>query len=144
MNPLQTCYCAFLQVSRALWGPATLMYHPTGTQSMITLTDVMCCSVGAHVRDAAAYVCWAFARAYTAADMLESIAVLAPALLVTACYDREVSLGDVSATQCTSVLSSAAAATFTIRHLHVHFASMVPAGQTCCNGQSRLALPSPD
>ncbi|KAA6421473.1 MAG: tubulin-specific chaperone D-like, partial [Trebouxia sp. A1-2] len=47
-------------------------------------------SVGAHVRDAAAYVCWAFARAYTAADMLESIAVLAPALLVTACYDREV------------------------------------------------------
>ena len=119
------------------------MYHPTGTHSMIILTDVICCSVGAHVRDAAAYVCWAFARAYTAADVLESIAVLAPALLVTACYDREVSLGDVSATQCTSVLSSAAAAaaaTSTIRHLHVHLASMVPAGQICCHGQSCLAL----
>ena len=74
---------------------------------MITLTDIICCSVGAHVRDAAAYVCWAFARAYTAADMLESIAVLAPALLVTACYDREVSLRDVSAIQCTLVLPSA-------------------------------------
>lgn len=50
------------------------------------------CSVGAHVRDAAAYVCWAFARAYTAADLADSISVLAPALLVTACYDREVCL----------------------------------------------------
>ncbi|DBA68172.1 TPA: hypothetical protein ACH3X2_013907 [Trebouxia sp. C0005] len=67
-----------------------LLYHPVGTWSMVTLTNIVCCSVGAHVRDAAAYVCWAFARAYTAADMLESIAVLAPALLVTACYDREV------------------------------------------------------
>lgn len=106
---------------------------------MIMLTDTIYCSVGAHVRDAAAYVCWAFARAYTAADMLESIAVLAPALLVTACYDREVSLGDVSAIQCTSVLSSAAAAISTIRHLHVHFAILVPAGQICCNAQSCLA-----
>lgn len=50
------------------------------------------CSVGAHVRDAAAYVCWAFARAYTATDLAASISVLAPALLVTACYDREVCL----------------------------------------------------
>ena len=48
------------------------------------------CSVGAHVRDAAAYVCWAFARAYTAADLVDTINQLAPALLVTACYDREV------------------------------------------------------
>lgn len=50
----------------------------------------MWCSVGAHVRDAAAYVCWAFARAYTAADLADSITVLMPALLVTSCYDREV------------------------------------------------------
>ena len=42
------------------------------------------------MRDAAAYVCWAFARAYTAADLVETINKLAPALLVTACYDREV------------------------------------------------------
>ena len=53
---------------------------------------VWSCSVGAHVRDAAAYVCWAFARAYTAADLADSITVVAPALLVTACYDREVCL----------------------------------------------------
>lgn len=49
------------------------------------------------MRDAAAYVCWAFARAYTAADMVDSTAVLAPALLVTACYDREVRRADVLA-----------------------------------------------
>lgn len=116
------------------------MHHPSATQFMITLTHITCCSVGAHVRDAAAYVCWAFARAYTAADMLESIAVLAPALLVTACYDREVSWGVVSAIRRTSVLPLAAAATSTIRHLHMHCANMVPAGQICCNGQSCLAF----
>ena len=49
------------------------------------------------MRDAAAYVCWAFARAYTAADMVDSTAVLAPALLVTACYDREVRHADALA-----------------------------------------------
>jgi hypothetical protein len=55
-------------------------------------------SVGAHVRDAAAYVCWALARAFGGA--LEASARLAaeqafrehlaPALLAAACYDREV------------------------------------------------------
>ncbi|BDA42087.1 probable tubulin-specific chaperone D [Coccomyxa sp. Obi] len=47
-------------------------------------------SVGAHVRDAAAYVCWAFARAYERDAMAEAAAQLAPALLAVACYDREV------------------------------------------------------
>jgi tubulin-specific chaperone D len=47
-------------------------------------------SVGSHVRDAAAYVCWSFARAYQPAAILDSFQVLAPALLCTACYDREV------------------------------------------------------
>lgn len=42
------------------------------------------------MRDAAAYVCWAFARAYTAQELAPSIPLLAPSLLVTACYDREV------------------------------------------------------
>ena len=46
-------------------------------------------SVGAHVRDAAAYVCWSLARAYAPADAAPAIAVLAPALLAVACYDRE-------------------------------------------------------
>jgi hypothetical protein len=47
-------------------------------------------SVGAHVRDAAAYVCWAFARAYSAEVMAGVSARIAPSLLTVACYDREV------------------------------------------------------
>jgi hypothetical protein len=48
------------------------------------------CSVGAHVRDAAAYVCWAFARAYTPEALGAAATQLAPALITMACYDREV------------------------------------------------------
>jgi hypothetical protein len=47
-------------------------------------------SIGAHVRDAAAYVCWAFARAYTPMLMKDHFQMLAPALLTIVCYDREV------------------------------------------------------
>eukprot|EP00884_Botryococcus_braunii_P022550 jgi/Botrbrau1/897/Bobra.0167s0018.1 len=47
-------------------------------------------SVGAHVRDAAAYVCWAIARAYTPDILEEPLSRLAPVLLTAACYDREV------------------------------------------------------
>ncbi|GAB4861905.1 hypothetical protein Ancab_037161 [Ancistrocladus abbreviatus] len=47
-------------------------------------------SVGAHVRDAAAYVCWAFGRAYCHSDMRTILQQLAPHLLTVACYDREV------------------------------------------------------
>ncbi|XP_052192957.1 tubulin-folding cofactor D [Diospyros lotus] len=47
-------------------------------------------SVGSHVRDAAAYVCWAFGRAYYHTDMEPVLALLAPHLLTVACYDREV------------------------------------------------------
>jgi hypothetical protein len=42
------------------------------------------------VRDAAAYVCWAFGRAYYHADMRTILEQLAPHLLTVACYDREV------------------------------------------------------
>ncbi|KAL4858426.1 Tubulin-folding cofactor D [Chlorella vulgaris] len=48
------------------------------------------CSVGAHVRDAAAYVCWAFARAYSPHTLGDTVTALAPALITAACYDREV------------------------------------------------------
>ena len=48
------------------------------------------CSVGAHVRDAAAYVLWAFARAYTPGALGDAASHLAPALITLACYDREV------------------------------------------------------
>ncbi|KAF5184838.1 Tubulin-specific chaperone d [Thalictrum thalictroides] len=47
-------------------------------------------SVGSHVRDAAAYVCWAFGRAYYHSDMKSILEQLAPHLLTVACYDREV------------------------------------------------------
>ncbi|KAK7343369.1 hypothetical protein VNO77_12045 [Canavalia gladiata] len=47
-------------------------------------------SVGSHVRDAAAYVCWAFGRAYYHTDMRSILEELAPHLLTVACYDREV------------------------------------------------------
>ncbi|XP_031483378.1 tubulin-folding cofactor D isoform X1 [Nymphaea colorata] len=47
-------------------------------------------SIGSHVRDAAAYVCWAFGRAYSHADMKGVLESLAPHLLAVACYDREV------------------------------------------------------
>ncbi|XP_042480833.1 tubulin-folding cofactor D isoform X2 [Macadamia integrifolia] len=47
-------------------------------------------SVGSHVRDAAAYVCWAFGRAYYHSDMKDILEQLAPHLLMVACYDREV------------------------------------------------------
>jgi hypothetical protein len=42
------------------------------------------------VRDAAAYVCWAFARAYAPDVFAPHADTLAPSLLVTACFDREV------------------------------------------------------
>ena len=48
------------------------------------------CSVGAHVRDAAAYVCWAVARAYSPEVLGGTVATLAPSLITLACYDREV------------------------------------------------------
>ena len=47
-------------------------------------------SVGSHVRDAACYVCWAFARAYSPQVMKDHVSDLAKAMLLTAVYDREV------------------------------------------------------
>ncbi|KAI8106477.1 hypothetical protein M9435_001021 [Picochlorum sp. BPE23] len=47
-------------------------------------------SVGANVRDAAAYVCWALARTQSKEEMRGAVLKLAPILMTTACYDREV------------------------------------------------------
>ena len=47
-------------------------------------------SVGAHVRDAAAYVCWAFARAYDPAVLAPFVPSLAASMLQCATFDREV------------------------------------------------------
>ena len=47
-------------------------------------------SVGAHVRDAACYVCWAFARAYSPEVMTPYVVQLAQTLIVISVYDREI------------------------------------------------------
>ncbi len=47
-------------------------------------------SVGAHIRDAACYVCWAFARAYDPEVMRPHVRKVANALVTTAVFDREV------------------------------------------------------
>ncbi|GET89052.1 tubulin folding cofactor D, putative [Leishmania tarentolae] len=49
-------------------------------------------SVGAHVRDAACYTCWSVARAYDAEDLVTHVRKLSVALVVTALFDREVSV----------------------------------------------------
>ena len=47
-------------------------------------------ALGAHVRDAACYVCWSFARAYDPGAVRPHVRTIAGALLVTAVFDREV------------------------------------------------------
>lgn len=47
-------------------------------------------SVGTNVRDAASYVCWAFARAYTPDVLKDYELEIAKNLMVTALYDREI------------------------------------------------------
>ncbi|KAJ3045625.1 hypothetical protein HK097_001161 [Rhizophlyctis rosea] len=49
-------------------------------------------SVGVHVRDAACYVCWSFARAYSPEVMKPFVEVLARSLVVISCLDREVNV----------------------------------------------------
>lgn len=52
-------------------------------------------SVGSLVRDAACYVAWAFARAYDPQVLQPYVKDIANALLVAACFDREVRLGNI-------------------------------------------------
>jgi hypothetical protein len=49
-------------------------------------------AVGDHIRDAACYVCWAFARAYDPPVLQPFVNDIAGALLVVAVFDREVSI----------------------------------------------------
>ncbi|XP_018322258.1 tubulin-specific chaperone D [Agrilus planipennis] len=47
-------------------------------------------SVGSHVRDAACYLCWSFARAYDTSVLKPFVNQIASALLVATCFDREI------------------------------------------------------
>lgn len=47
-------------------------------------------SVGAHVRDAACYLLWGLARTYDPAVLSRHHDAIAKALIVVACFDREV------------------------------------------------------
>lgn len=48
-------------------------------------------SVGSHVRDAACYVCWSFARAYSPSIMAQYTESLSGAMMITTLFDREIS-----------------------------------------------------
>lgn len=47
-------------------------------------------SVGSHIRDAACYVCWSFARAYETEVLKPFVQDIASTLLIVACFDKEV------------------------------------------------------
>lgn len=47
-------------------------------------------SVGSHIRDAACYVCWSFARAYDTHDLEPFINDIASTLLIVTCFDKEI------------------------------------------------------
>ncbi|XP_030759284.1 tubulin-specific chaperone D [Sitophilus oryzae] len=47
-------------------------------------------SVGSHIRDAACYVCWSFARAYEPKDLAPFVQDIASTLLVVTCFDKEI------------------------------------------------------
>lgn len=49
-------------------------------------------SVGTHVRDAACYVVWSFARAYASDIMRPHVETLSTRLIVVALFDREVNI----------------------------------------------------
>lgn len=47
-------------------------------------------SVGSHIRDAACYVSWSFARAYDSEVLQPYVQDIASSLLIVTCFDREV------------------------------------------------------
>ena len=49
-------------------------------------------SIGSHVRDAACYVCWSFARAYAPEIMKPHVKTLSTKLIVVSLFDREINI----------------------------------------------------
>lgn len=65
-------------------------FVPTLEQALVYDINRGNYSLGAHVRDAACYVVWSFARAYAPEIMKPHVAALASQLIVVALFDREV------------------------------------------------------
>lgn len=63
---------------------------PCVTSSMCVCACDGLDSVGAHVRDSACYVCWAFARAYAPHVLKPFVSTFTEAMLLASLFDREV------------------------------------------------------
>uniref|UniRef100_A0A452FBY8 Tubulin-specific chaperone D n=1 Tax=Capra hircus TaxID=9925 RepID=A0A452FBY8_CAPHI len=58
------------------------------------------CSVGSNVRDAACYVCWAFARAYEPQELKPFVAAISSALVIATVFDRDVNCRRAASVSC--------------------------------------------
>jgi hypothetical protein len=89
-----------------------------------TSRRVVCCfiiiirSVGAHVRDSACYVCWAFARAYAPKVLKPFVSLFTEAMLLASLFDREVSQKKQNNYHSQSVSQSVSQSA---RHLQHHY-----------------------
>nr|XP_035158159.2 tubulin-specific chaperone D isoform X7 [Callithrix jacchus] len=73
---------------------------PEGVESVIVVPVILkaltydekrgACSVGTNIRDAACYVCWAFARAYEPQELKPFVTMISSALLITTVFDRDI------------------------------------------------------
>jgi tubulin-specific chaperone D len=76
---------------RGLLLPARLkQFIPVLEKALIYDINLGNHSVGTHVRDAACYVVWSFARAYSPEIMKPHVEMLSTRLIVEALFDREV------------------------------------------------------
>ncbi|XP_075418553.1 tubulin-specific chaperone D isoform X2 [Tenrec ecaudatus] len=76
---------------RGLLLPARLTDVVSVIQRALTYDEKRgACSVGANVRDAACYVCWAFARAYEPTELRPFVAEISSALVIATVFDRDV------------------------------------------------------
>ncbi|MBN3310433.1 TBCD protein, partial [Amia calva] len=99
--------CFSFQETDSAWHGGCLALAELGRRGLLLpsrLTDVVpvilraltydekrgACSVGSNVRDAACYVCWAFARAYEPEELLPFVSKIACALVIAAVFDRDV------------------------------------------------------
>ncbi|KAI4896653.1 hypothetical protein NFI96_000777, partial [Prochilodus magdalenae] len=82
------------------WGGVSAQVEPSGSTYVAVVPVILkaltydekrgACSLGSNVRDAACYVCWAFARAYDPSELKPYVNQIASALVITAIFDRNV------------------------------------------------------